>query len=120
MTTTATGNFTVNSLKVDNHLKTDENNNTAERDAIDYISDKLSKVVHLRHKPQHMKQLRKVNTESFEPSYSPPDMRVVIAIPNQIYSTRDIIIAPNLFDSLMDATASTTGYSMRSTALEPT
>ena len=101
VTTTANGNFTVNSLKVDNHRKTDENN-TAERDAIDYISDKLSKFAHLRHKPQHRKQLRKVNTESFEPSYSPPDMRVVIATPNQIYSTRDIIIAPNLFDSLMD------------------
>ena len=79
---TTTANFTVKSLKMDNHQKTDENNNTAERDAIDYISDKLSKVVHLRHKPQHRKQLRKVNTESFEPSYAPPDMRVVIAAPN--------------------------------------
>lgn len=99
---TTTANFTVNASRVDSNQKPDGSNNAEDRGDIDYISDKLSKVVQLRHKPQHRKQLRKVNTESFEPSYAPPDMRVIIAAPNQIYSTRDIIIAPNLFDSLMD------------------
>lgn len=71
-----------------------EHNNKPLKEA----QDGLSKV-NLKNKP---KKLKKVNTESFEPSYLPPDMRIVIATPNTIYSSRDVIIAPGLFDSIMN------------------
>jgi len=42
-------------------------------------------------------KLVKVNTETFEPSYTPPDMRIVLSSPGKLYTPRDVIISPRLF-----------------------
>jgi hypothetical protein len=47
---------------------------------------------------KHVK-LKKINTETFEPNYNPPDANIVLASPNKKYSNRDIIIASNLFEN---------------------
>jgi len=44
------------------------------------------------------KKLVKVNTETFEPWYDVPDMRVIIATPNIKLSESDLFLLPGLFD----------------------
>jgi hypothetical protein len=54
---------------------------------------------HIQNTKSRLKKLKKINTESFDPSFLPPDAQIIIATPNKKYTTRDIIIAPNLFDN---------------------
>lgn len=49
---------------------------------------------------KHKNRLVKVNTETFEPNYDIPDMRVVLATPNNLknISEHDVFLTSNLFD----------------------
>lgn len=49
-------------------------------------------------KERNSKKLVKVNTETFEPYYDPPDMRVVIATPGFQLTEKDVFLAPGIFD----------------------
>lgn len=57
-----------------------------------------------RKRNERPQKLVKVNTETFEPSYAPPDMRIILATPKKQYTPRDVIIAPNLFCEESDFT----------------
>lgn len=55
------------------------------------------------------KQLKKRNTENFDPSHAPPEMRILAAVPglesyNRPYSTRDVLVVNSLFGDVDDLT----------------
>jgi hypothetical protein len=62
-----------------------------------HVQNKRSGDTSLRKSHRH--KLKKINTESFEPNYNPPDANIVLASLNKKYSNRDIIIGQNIFDN---------------------
>lgn len=59
---------------------------------------------HDRKRNERPQKLVKVNTETFEPSHAPPDMRIILASPKKQYTPLDVIVAPNLFCEESDFT----------------
>ena len=51
-----------------------------------------------KHKHNQRNKLVKVNTETFEPWYDKPEMRIIIATPNVEISESDVFLLPDLFD----------------------
>lgn len=66
-------------------------------------SDEIEKPDFKTYRQHRNNRLKKVNTESYEPSHKPADMRILIEVPKSFGSTRlkvqtkDVIIVPGLF-----------------------
>ena len=78
-------------------------------DNCDFIHDKnFSREENYKHRNENKRHRRPKNTETFEPSHKPPDMRVIVEnggdkYPRE-YRSNDIIVVNNLFCNQDDMT----------------